>query len=236
MNCPNCGGILPEGVTSCPSCGAFLNNQMPVQQGMVQQPMQDPMMGMAQQPVQDPMMGMAQQPMQDPMMGMAQQPVQDPMMGMAQQPMQDPMMGMAQQPVQDPMMGMAQQAAPATMPSIKALGVAKAIILSLLTCGIYGLVWFVKLTNDSNSIAEQNKTASGGMAILLTMVTCGLYSFYWVYKLGKKIHEGGTRYGVPVEDRSTLYIILTVLGFGIVAYVMAQSDLNKFANNNAKAQ
>ena len=220
MNCPNCGGILPEGVTSCPSCGAFLNNQMPVQQGMMQQPM----------------MGMAQQPVQDPMMGMAQQPVQDPMMGMAQQPVQDPMMGMAQQPMQDPMMGMAQQAAPTAMPPIKALGVAKAIILSLLTCGIYGLVWFVKLTNDSNSIAEQNKTASGGMAILLTMLTCGLYSFYWVYKLGKKIHEGGTRYGVPVEDRSTLYIILTVLGFGIVAYVMAQSDLNKFANNNATAQ
>ena len=26
-NCPVCGGIIPEGVTSCPSCGAFLNNQ-----------------------------------------------------------------------------------------------------------------------------------------------------------------------------------------------------------------
>ena len=26
-SCPVCGGIIPEGVTSCPSCGAFLNNQ-----------------------------------------------------------------------------------------------------------------------------------------------------------------------------------------------------------------
>ena len=26
-NCPVCGGIIPEGVTSCPSCGAFLNKQ-----------------------------------------------------------------------------------------------------------------------------------------------------------------------------------------------------------------
>ena len=54
------------------------------------------------------------------------------------------------------------------------------------------------------------------------------------YEKEKAIHDyivANTAYGVPVEDRSTLYIILTVLGFGIVAYVMAQSDLNKFANN-----
>ena len=53
-----------------------------------------------------------------------------------------------------------------------------AIVLSFLTCGIYGIYWFITMTDDSNTLVD-NKTASGGTAFLYCLVTCGIYFFYW---------------------------------------------------------
>ena len=44
--------------------------------------------------------------------------------------------------------------------------IALCIIFSLLTCGIYGLYWFVKLTDELNYNA-QTKTAGGGNSFFL---------------------------------------------------------------------
>ena len=44
--------------------------------------------------------------------------------------------------------------------------IALCIIFSLLTCGIYGLYWFVKLTDELNYNA-QTKTAGGKVIIKL---------------------------------------------------------------------
>ncbi len=68
---------------------------------------------------------------------------------------------------------------------IQQRSVAVCIILTIVTCGIYGLYWFICLTNDANTASNTFGT-SGGMAILLTIVTCGIYSFYWAYKQGKR--------------------------------------------------
>ena len=297
MNCPVCGGLVPAGVTSCPSCGSFLNNQMPMQNQMMgmQQGMVDPMQQYAQQPMQqgmvDPMQQYAQQPMQqgmvDPMQQYAQQPMQqgmvDPMQQYAQQPMQqgipdmtqNQMMGMQNpavdamgqpaqdpnamsqgadqavqqqadamgQPVQDPnavaqdpngaVPGFQQFDSTATIPPIKARKIVLAIILSIVTCGLYVFYWIVKLTDESNSLAETNKTAGGVLTIILFMLP--FYSLYWIYKLGKKLHEGGQKYGIDIKDNSVIYLVLSLFGFAIVAFAMAQSDLNKFATPTQNA-
>jgi len=39
-----------------------------------------------------------------------------------------------------------------------------AVLLSFVTFGIYGLYWFVKLTNETNELTNNDKYASGGMA------------------------------------------------------------------------
>ena len=103
-----------------------------------------------------------------------------------------------------------------------------AIILSLVTCGIYGIYWFICLTNDSNKASGDYKT-SGGMAFLLTLVTCGIYGWYWYYQMGKKMVQAGANNGVAIEDNSVLYLILGIFGLGIVDYCLIQSDLNKIA-------
>ncbi len=74
------------------------------------------------------------------------------------------------------------------------------ILLLIITCGIYGIYWFICLTNDSNSISKNEKTADGGLAFVYTLLTCGIYALYWYYKLGKKIYEAGKINNIEVSD------------------------------------
>lgn len=108
--------------------------------------------------------------------------------------------------------------------------IALTIILSIVTCGIYGIYWFIVLTDDINTVSGDNKT-SGGMAFLYSLLTCGIYTFIWNYKMGKNLYEAGQKYGKNISDNSILYLILSLFGFGIVSYALMQNDLNHFANN-----
>ena len=107
--------------------------------------------------------------------------------------------------------------------------IAVSIILSLVTCGIYGLYWFIMITDESNRVSNDKEAASGGMALLFTLITCGIYGFYWSYKMGKKMYEAGKIHNKDFSDNSVLYLILSILGLGIVNYCLIQSDLNKLA-------
>ena len=52
------------------------------------------------------------------------------------------------------------------------------VIFSIITCGIYGIYWFITLTDDANMVSEENDT-SGGLAFVLSLITCGIYGIYW---------------------------------------------------------
>ena len=45
------------------------------------------------------------------------------------------------------------------------------ILLSLVTCGIYGIVWFINMTDDVAYLSEDPEM-SGGKAFLFTLITC----------------------------------------------------------------
>lgn len=106
---------------------------------------------------------------------------------------------------------------------IKKRNIALAILFTIITFGIYGIYWFVCLTNDSNTINPEEKTAGGGMAILFSIITAGIYLYYWAYKLGKKIKESGV-----------LYLILYLFGFGWLVFPLAQSEINRHAQTDAE--
>lgn len=139
----------------------------------------------------------------------------------------------AQQQAQQPV-----QAAPVYsqqnpgMPSgVSERNIVLAIVLSIITCGIYGIYWFIVMTDDVNRANQDPNATSGGMAFLFTIITCGIYGLYWYYKMGKSLYEAGQKTGRPISDNSILYLILGLFGFGIISYALIQSDLNKFANN-----
>ncbi len=51
------------------------------------------------------------------------------------------------------------------MRTVQERNIALCIILSLVTCGIYGLYWFVCLTEDTNAAANEEGT-SGVLALV----------------------------------------------------------------------
>ncbi len=114
--------------------------------------------------------------------------------------------------------------------AIQQRGIVMCIVLTFVTCGIYGLYWLYAMTEDANKVSGDPNPTSGGMVLLLSIVTCGLYSIYWVYKMGKTLNEAGTKRGVEIQDNSVLYLILTLIGLGIVDYCLIQNDLNKLAS------
>ena len=63
------------------------------------------------------------------------------------------------------------------------------ILLSIVTLGIYGIYWFISITDDVVSISKGKVyNTSGGTAFLLTLVTCGIYGYYWAYQMGKSMY------------------------------------------------
>lgn len=120
------------------------------------------------------------------------------------------------------------QAAYTGTPLIAERNMVLAIVLALVTCGIYSIYWFIVMTDEANKVSGEQDT-SGVMAFLFTLLTCGIYGFFWYYKMGKKLHAAGQRAGKEISDNSILYLVLGLFGLGIVNYALIQNDLNKFA-------
>ena len=88
----------------------------------------------------------------------------------------------------------------------------------------FSIYWFIKITDETNSLVSENQTASGGLAFLYSLLTCGIYTFYWAYKLGQKTDEIN---GNPNGSSSILFLVLNLLGLGIINYCIAQDAINK---------
>ena len=108
--------------------------------------------------------------------------------------------------------------------------IAITIILSIVTCGIYSLVWLARMTDDLNKISNRTDDFSGGVVVLLTLFTGGLFAIYLAYKAGDKLNEAKAMRGIPADNNaSILYMVLYLVGLGIVTDALVQSELNKFA-------
>lgn len=108
---------------------------------------------------------------------------------------------------------------------MKKRNIAVCIILSIVTFGIYGLYWFVQITNDVNELAGPEKKTSGGAALLLTIVTCGIYGIYWAYKMGGLLDKAQTDRGMPAQNRAVVYLILELV-IAPVGWILMQNTIN----------
>jgi len=99
-----------------------------------------------------------------------------------------------------------------------------AIIFTILTCGIYGIYWMIQLNNSINALAGEHEATSGGMVFLFTLLTCGIYGIFWMYKMGERVDKIK---GVEGGNSHILFLILGILGLGIVNYCIMQDTINK---------
>lgn len=106
------------------------------------------------------------------------------------------------------------------------------IILTFVTCGIYGLVWWAKINDEINNEVGDYNAPSGIVVILLSIVTCNIYGCIWAYKMGEKVAIIKNRNGVNDDSSSVLFLILQLFGCSIVNIALMQDALNNYADRN----
>ena len=109
-----------------------------------------------------------------------------------------------------------------------------ALILNVVTCGIYSLYMWYTLAKNSNKMAEQlgKQTIMGFIgAYLLGMVTFGIYPIYWMYKYFKLSVEIAEAKGVEVKPVNNPILLLLICCVPVYSYYVL-CELN---NNNVDA-
>ena len=112
---------------------------------------------------------------------------------------------------------------------MKYRSVGMCVVLSIITCGIYGIYWYYCLNEDINEVTGRPGT-SGGMVILFSIITCNIYGLFWDYTAGNKVGEI-QEYDGRTRDSylGILYLLLDFFGLGIVTMALIQNELNKVA-------
>ena len=117
------------------------------------------------------------------------------------------------------------------MSTLQSKNIVTCIILSIVTCGIYGIYWLYCIATDINAISDDPNAMSPVLVIILSFVTCGLYFLYWVYKAGSLLDQKMIETGRTAESRPVLYVVLALF-FPIVTYVLMQDTINQLAESN----
>ncbi len=107
--------------------------------------------------------------------------------------------------------------------AIKQRNIVTCILLSIITCGIYGIYWVIMLAREAVSVKDP---ADNGLLEIVLML---FLPFLGIFLVEKKFAEGCAAKGVAHSDNSVLYLVLGLLGLGIVGLCMLQNDLNKMA-------
>lgn len=92
------------------------------------------------------------------------------------------------------------------------------IILSVITCGIYGYYFLYTMARDTNVACAGDGENTPGLAqlILLSIVTCGIYAYYWDYKIGNRLFANGPRYGLNLTENGTTVLMWDIIGLFIM--------------------
>ena len=109
--------------------------------------------------------------------------------------------------------------------NIEKRSIGTCVVLSIVTCGIYGIIWAVKMLREA--VQVKDPADDGTVEIILGILLCPV----GFYLAEKKFAEGCQTRGLPHEDRSIIYLVLGFLGLGIVNFILMQSDLNNIADS-----
>ncbi len=98
------------------------------------------------------------------------------------------------------------------------------ILLSIVTCGIYGIIWIVKAVGEAVKVKDATDSAA------LEIILCLFFPFLGFFLAEKKFAEGCQMRGIPHSDNSIIYLVLGIFGLSIVSLGLMQSELNKISD------
>jgi hypothetical protein len=86
------------------------------------------------------------------------------------------------------------------------------LILTLVTCGLYGLVWFFKIAEELNE-AFGEKRFPPGKELALSIVTCGLWGLWLYWRLSEAAVELQKERGLSPKLESWMLFASAFVGF-----------------------
>lgn len=104
--------------------------------------------------------------------------------------------------------------------NIKNRNIIVALLLSIITCGIYGIYWIWCMANEALSVKGESN--------ILINILCLFLPFIGFYMLEKEFAAGCAAQGIEHKDNAILYLILGLI-FPVANLLLVQNDLNKLA-------
>ncbi len=90
------------------------------------------------------------------------------------------------------------------------------IILTMITCGIYGIYFYAKIGDDMNIIASRRdgqKTLNYWLvALLLNGLTCGILGVVWFHCISERVGDEARARGINTNFGASTYWLWYVLG------------------------
>ena len=105
--------------------------------------------------------------------------------------------------------------------------VGSCIILTIMTCGIFGIIWLVKICKDLGRLhGDENPVGSEVLLFLLVP----FYSVYWGYDKGKQMYEDSKKRGGNLTDRKYIYLFMNIMCMQLFTLGFIQTQLNMYQN------
>lgn len=103
--------------------------------------------------------------------------------------------------------------------------VVSVIILSIVTCGIYGLIWY---WNAINELYRAGGKSIGNLEPVIQFILLFFYvgGIFFAINADDNLNEVKRQRGIPTSDNKALYIILALL-FPIAMMALVQDEMNK---------
>jgi len=100
------------------------------------------------------------------------------------------------------------------------------LVLSIVTCGIYQIVWYFMVAEEINRAAGEKKVDP--VIFFLLGLLCFPLIFVGWYKMDEAIFELNTRAGLPANKNFIAWLLLCLIGVGSLFMVyQVQDQLNK---------
>ncbi len=106
------------------------------------------------------------------------------------------------------------------------------LVLSMFTCGIYGLIWMFQAVGEINAALGEERF-NLVKEIGLSIVTCGIWGYYFLWRLSEAVVD--VQVAANVEPVMDAFILFVTGLFGIAPFFIQQSLNNAWEHGASSA-
>ena len=101
------------------------------------------------------------------------------------------------------------------------------ILVTLVTCGIYGLYWQYKQMATLNAWLKRDEY-SFWLWFLLSIITCGIFSIYYEYKMANGINKVQADNDLVFDSNLPITcVLLAIFGIGVASLAIQQHQIDR---------